>query len=267
MGGTTRENLQSIPDERELLRQYRTGVSESVDRFHDRLNLLRERGLLERTLVIFTSDHGELLGEYGGFVGHAFPAVPELVHVPTVFIHPDLPAAERRTDHVCHVDFVPTVIDLLTEVTFLMDAESLDGHSLMDSFPVDRLSYTHAHVPAAEPFRDTILDPIYLAPSIWHSDGGRVFVDRSVVHRITMAGYDAFRSGYTAAYNSHRNPLSRLARTLSMYRHSERSFGTPPFSSEEARTLVEQVRMRYVDAEQREISDETRATLEDLGYM
>ncbi|TKX83077.1 DUF229 domain-containing protein, partial [Halorubrum sp. SS5] len=77
-----------------LRREYRKGVQASAERFLERIGTLKNRGILDETLVIFLSDHGELLGEYGGFYGHILPATPELVHVPCTFIHPSLPTGE-----------------------------------------------------------------------------------------------------------------------------------------------------------------------------
>jgi arylsulfatase A-like enzyme len=48
------------------------------------------RGILDDSLVIFTSDHGELLGEYNGLYHHQTPVVPELVYVPLAFAGAEL---------------------------------------------------------------------------------------------------------------------------------------------------------------------------------
>ena len=80
-----------------IRREYRHGVKLSVERFEARLDELEEYGLLDDTLVIFTSDHGELLGERGT-VSHNDPACPELTFVPTVFIHDDLSKSDFHVD-------------------------------------------------------------------------------------------------------------------------------------------------------------------------
>ena len=72
----------------ELKKKYKQSIDESLQRFKIRIDTLISRDLLDSTLVIFTSDHGELLGDYGGLAGHGRPACPELVYVPTVYIHP-----------------------------------------------------------------------------------------------------------------------------------------------------------------------------------
>ncbi len=59
---------------------------------------LRERGLMDRTLIIVTSDHGHLLGEHGvsGKLPHAL--YPELVHVPLIVRSPDGAGGGARPD-------------------------------------------------------------------------------------------------------------------------------------------------------------------------
>lgn len=264
MDRSTASVLGDISDIETLRRRYREGVAESVGRFHDRLDRLAERGLLEDTLVVFTSDHGELLGEYGGFVGHAFPVAPEIVSVPTVFVHDSLPAGETRTGPIRHVDLAPTVDDLRRGPP-LLDGPT-DGRSLLGGLPTGP-SYTHAHVPANDPFRGSFLDPIYVAPSVWDADGGHVFVESSSLHRTAMAAYDAFNSGYTAAFNCGRSRIGRLRSSVGMYWPKRRTFGEPAFSRSSGREVVDAVQTGTRSTETRELDEETRRDLEDLGYL
>jgi arylsulfatase A-like enzyme len=55
------------------------------------LDELRRRGLLENTVVIITSDHGEAVGDHGSF-GHSFSASFDEVGVPLVILAPGAPA-------------------------------------------------------------------------------------------------------------------------------------------------------------------------------
>jgi arylsulfatase A-like enzyme/Flp pilus assembly protein TadD len=80
----------------------------------------------EQALVVFTSDHGESLGEHGEathgiFAYEATLRVPLLLHAPGL-----LPARVVRTP-VRHVDVVPTVLDLLG----LKAPADLPGRSLL----------------------------------------------------------------------------------------------------------------------------------------
>lgn len=51
------------------------------------LDILRRKGVLENTVVILTSDHGQLLGEHG-FAGHGVFLFDELVQVPLLIKYP-----------------------------------------------------------------------------------------------------------------------------------------------------------------------------------
>jgi arylsulfatase A-like enzyme len=58
------------------------------------LDALRERGLYDRTLIVVTSDHGELLGEHGEW-GHSRFLYQELVQVPLLVKPAGAPIAGR----------------------------------------------------------------------------------------------------------------------------------------------------------------------------
>ncbi|MGH7894933.1 MAG: sulfatase, partial [Candidatus Binatia bacterium] len=62
---------------------YDAGLRYTDDFLASLLGWLDRTGLLERTLVIVTSDHGTELGEHGG-IGHARSVYEEQIHVPLV---------------------------------------------------------------------------------------------------------------------------------------------------------------------------------------
>jgi arylsulfatase A-like enzyme len=72
---------------------------------------LRERGLWDQSLVIFTADHGEELFDHGGFE-HGHTLYNELLHVPLVFWGPGL-APRRSAAPVSIADITPTILDAL----------------------------------------------------------------------------------------------------------------------------------------------------------
>lgn len=53
------------------------------------------RQILEETVFIILADHGEMLGEHGGLVGHGFCVYDELIHIPLLIIHPDHTTGKR----------------------------------------------------------------------------------------------------------------------------------------------------------------------------
>lgn len=67
-------------------------------------------GLRDRTVIVFASDHGTLLGEQGGFGKHTF--APASQRIPLVIVHPDLPAGTRRADLAQGIDLARTFCGL-----------------------------------------------------------------------------------------------------------------------------------------------------------
>ncbi len=63
------------------------------------LGALEERGLMDRTLIVLTSDHGEELFEHGQ-LGHGYALHEVLLHVPLVIVGPKIPAGRRVDDAV-----------------------------------------------------------------------------------------------------------------------------------------------------------------------
>jgi arylsulfatase A-like enzyme/Flp pilus assembly protein TadD len=76
------------------------------------LRPLLEAGPAGRTLVVFTSDHGEALGEHGELT-HGVFAYESTLRVPLVVYAPGLLSARIVREPVRHVDVLPTVLDLL----------------------------------------------------------------------------------------------------------------------------------------------------------
>lgn len=77
------------------------------------LDTLEEQGLLENTLIIYTSDHGEMGMAHGGMIQKNFNAYEETQRVPLVFSNPTLfPEPRTSAALVSHVDFLPTIARL-----------------------------------------------------------------------------------------------------------------------------------------------------------
>ena len=74
---------------------------------------LKEAGLLDDTVLVLTSDHGEGMFEHGR-MGHAFGHYRELGDVPFAIFWPALGAGIRNIETVTtHRDIAPTVLDIL----------------------------------------------------------------------------------------------------------------------------------------------------------
>ncbi len=81
------------------------------------LAALDESGARERTIVVFTSDHGDHLGAHGGMIHKWHTAYEEIVRVPFVISSPLVNAdgqAMRGIDApTSHADLVPTLLGLV----------------------------------------------------------------------------------------------------------------------------------------------------------
>jgi arylsulfatase A-like enzyme len=78
------------------------------------LDTLDETGLLDDTLIVRTSDHGEMGMAHGGMRQKSFNVYEESLRVPLVFSNPRLFPKARASDAlVSHVDLLPTLASLI----------------------------------------------------------------------------------------------------------------------------------------------------------
>jgi len=85
------------------------GLDAQVGRLEQQLEAL---GLVDRTLLVFVSDHGEEFAEHG-FVGHGETIHRQVLHVPMVFRQPgNVPAGRRIDTPVGLLDVGPTIAAL-----------------------------------------------------------------------------------------------------------------------------------------------------------
>lgn len=77
------------------------------------LDTLEQQNLLDNTLIIYTSDHGEMGIAHGGMIQKNFNFYEETLRAPLVFSNPKLyPKGKTSEALVSHVDFVPTMARL-----------------------------------------------------------------------------------------------------------------------------------------------------------
>lgn len=76
------------------------------------LDVLRDRGLYEEALVIFVSDHGEEFDEHG-FLGHGNNLHGESLNVPLLIRWPGRWEGVRVPHRAQHVDLLPTILTYL----------------------------------------------------------------------------------------------------------------------------------------------------------
>ncbi len=79
------------------------------------IRALRDRGLFDEALIVFTADHGESLGEGGVWFAHGEHLTDDQVRVPLLVRRPGA-GAQRREDVVSLLDVFPTLLALLEAV-------------------------------------------------------------------------------------------------------------------------------------------------------
>lgn len=87
---------------------------------------LEELNLVNNTLIIITSDHGEEFFEHGG-LKHGYTVYDEVIKVPIIMKYPPLIAGGTEVDELIQsIDIVPTVLDIADiEKPEVMQGESL----------------------------------------------------------------------------------------------------------------------------------------------
>ncbi len=115
-------------EQRELRATYYGMLAEVDDQLGRVFDMLDETGQAERTLVVFTSDHGETLGDH--WILHKLGWFDQSYHVPLIVRDPRAPfgASRGRVVDVFteHVDVLPTIAELLdTEVPLQCDGRPL----------------------------------------------------------------------------------------------------------------------------------------------
>ena len=134
------------PDERDLrhLRNlYDAGVRQLDDQIGKLLEYLRGEGLLDDSILVITSDHGEEFFEHGNVI-HGFTQFQEVVRVPLIFHGPGVAAGGRDATPASLIDVMPTALGLLG----VPSPAEIDGVSLFGANPVsdDRLLFYEADV-------------------------------------------------------------------------------------------------------------------------
>ena len=94
-----------------------------VGRLFERLTVM---DLWKDTVVIFTTDHGFLLGEHG-LIAKNFDMYEEIVHIPLLIYHPEITGGWRCPALNTVVDLTATILD----VAGATPAETVDGRSLL----------------------------------------------------------------------------------------------------------------------------------------
>lgn len=125
----------SDEDIRSARRAYYGSISYLDEMIGNLLDTLEAIGQTEKTAIIFTSDHGEMLGERGmWFKKHFYEPslrVPLMMKIPGV-------AAKRVTTPASLVDLLPTFMGIAKGTGWTSEVEQLDGNDLTTFLDIEQ---------------------------------------------------------------------------------------------------------------------------------
>ena len=149
--------LPSSDETTAALRALYLGLAEEVDHHIGRVvNWLKESGQWDNTFLIFTSDHGEMLGDHGAWGKRAF--YDASFHVPLIIRDPARLEMHGRqvTSMTETIDVMPTVLERIgADVPHSVNGQSLLG--ILDDVRSGPRAATMSEVDLGDP----------VAPTIW----------------------------------------------------------------------------------------------------
>lgn len=96
---------------RKLYYSLQLTVDKEIDKV---LKTLKESVFYNNTIIVYASDHGDLLGAHGGLFQKWYQAYEEAIHLPLIIHNPKLIPQSISVDMLTsHVDVLPTILGLL----------------------------------------------------------------------------------------------------------------------------------------------------------
>ncbi|MBI4856735.1 MAG: sulfatase-like hydrolase/transferase [Acetobacterium woodii] len=112
---------------------YYNCIQDNDDQLENILAELSNLDMLDNTIIVFTSDHGDMQGA-NGLRGKGGFMYENNIHVPLIIVHPEYKGGTSIDAVTSHLDLAPTFIDMtnLPDDKKAQIAAGLPGHSLMD---------------------------------------------------------------------------------------------------------------------------------------
>jgi arylsulfatase A-like enzyme len=107
----------------DLIKSFYYGMISLTDKH---LGRVLEKVNLDETLVVFTADHGEMLGDHGLLLKGSY-MYDQVIHTPLIFAGLGIPAGRRVNALTESVDIAPTIGDILGFRTPYAQGKSLTG--------------------------------------------------------------------------------------------------------------------------------------------
>jgi arylsulfatase len=118
----------SQQEHREVKAAYYAMIEQVDDQVGRLLDMLDKTGHRDNTLIIFTSDHGEMLGNHGIYLKGSY-TYDDLIHVPLIMSWPGHFRGGIRSDALVElVDIMPTLLDAAgVKIPKIIQGKSLYG--------------------------------------------------------------------------------------------------------------------------------------------
>ncbi len=165
VGADSRDNLGLSDQEIRQIKATYYGMMSEVDAQIGRLlDHLKQSGSYDNTLIIFTSDHGENLGDHWAFAKYTY--FDQTFHVPLI-VHDPRPVAQHARGTVVDaftesIDIMPTILDMVGVDIPLQ----CNGHSLLPfcggERPAEWRQEYHAEFDLRSPYDGTGKPPLGL---------------------------------------------------------------------------------------------------------
>ncbi|WP_303871762.1 sulfatase-like hydrolase/transferase [Acetobacterium wieringae] len=112
---------------------YYNCIQDNDDQLYNILSELSNLEMLDSTIIVFTSDHGDMQGA-NGLRGKGGFMYENNIHVPLVIVHPEYEGGNSIDAVTSHLDLAPTFIDMTNLPDTKKDELSagLPGNSMMD---------------------------------------------------------------------------------------------------------------------------------------
>lgn len=249
------DSVQYSPEINALLQLYRSEIEYVDHEVGEIMKKLEKEGLLSKTIVIVTADHGENLVEhwnFGSFFRHGFLTYETEIHVPFIISCPGTLPKNRRVSRVAsQIDIFPTVTDLVNISPPKVDGISLLTLLFSDRNRVNRYIYSEASQPHINLRREA-------KHLVWVNDlnSGSVRKDQ---YKYTMIPNRQFEG----LYNIKEDPLETKNDLMNLIKTDPE---LPIKLRDELEGWRKTAKSGNVDSSF-QLSEEDREKLESLGYV
>ncbi|WP_129115404.1 sulfatase [Halegenticoccus tardaugens] len=230
----------------EILRGlYRAELSYLDTQLSRLFSILKDKGILEETMIVVVGDHGENIGEHG-LMDHQYCLYETLLNVPLIIRYPQRFEADICDNLVETRDLYPTLLDVAGVST-----EALPETVSKISLPNRSREYVLAQYVTPQPTMESLKEKI-------GTDFPTQKLDRSIQSvRNKRWKYIEYSDGSIELFD------------LTIEQHESKDHAKNIEIRERFRGILEEKfqSVRHLETESFKINDESKQRLEDLGYI